>query len=63
MLFGDRERTLPRTAAFSGSDRGEYVHLVQRQLRADKLRLMWGPMAVASVFAIEKKGKEKQREI
>ena len=62
-LFGERAGTLPTASAFAGGERAEYVHLVQRQLRADKLRLMWRPQATASVFTIGKKGKDTLREI
>ena len=62
LLFVDGMGTLPSSAPLRGK-RAEYVLLVRRQLRANKVALGRWAKHAAEVFTIHKKGSDKLREV
>lgn len=63
LLFPNELPDNCRRATFLSGQQPEYVRLVVRQLRADKVRLVEHARGLANIFVIGKPGEGAQREI
>ena len=60
-MFPGGAARLPHCLAYDGGPRSEYIDLVRRQLRSGKVKLSGEVEAVGRIFAIAKRGTDKQR--
>ena len=62
-LFGDAPAGLDQFPSIRGPARGEYIKLVLRQLRAEKLELRTSVLGGGTIFGVAKTGSVKVREV